>query len=180
MVCPCFLLTTVACNPNNKIGTLSENGIYLTYIPTNASFPNPERRFYKSTGTYLGRGCPGLNQSTLEGYRKDNNISLIYRIFYLHDFREKAISQAALDEIERDFAPVRKSGVKMIVRFAYSNDKDVPDAPLSTILQHLDQLKPVLNRNADIICVVQAGFIGAWGNGTLLPTTCIRPRLASR
>ncbi len=41
-----------------------------------------------------------------------------------------------------------------------------PDAPVSTIIsQHLDQLKPYLEKNADVIAVMQAGFIGAWGEG---------------
>ena len=40
-----------------------------------------------------------------------------------------------------------------------------PDAPVSTIVTHLDQLKPYLENNADVIAVLQAGFIGAWGEG---------------
>ena len=40
---------------------------------------------------------------------------------------------------------------------------DEPDAPLSVILQHLDQLKPILQENKDVIAVLQAGFIGSWG-----------------
>ena len=31
------------------------------------------------------------------------------------------------------------------------------------VLRHLDQLKPVLQRNSDVIAFVQAGFVGAWG-----------------
>ena len=31
------------------------------------------------------------------------------------------------------------------------------------ILAHLDQLKPFLEKNKDLILVVQAGMIGAWG-----------------
>ena len=61
----------------------------------------------------------------------------------------------------------RKAGIKIILRFAYSIAMDEPDAPLSVILQHLDQLKPILQENKDVIAVLQAGFIGSWGRMVL-------------
>jgi hypothetical protein len=33
------------------------------------------------------------------------------------------------------------------------------------VLEHIDQLKPILRENADVIEVVQQGFIGLWGEG---------------
>jgi hypothetical protein len=39
----------------------------------------------------------------------------------------------------------------------------VSDAPLSVVMQHLDQLQPLFQQNKDVIAFVQAGFIGAWG-----------------
>lgn len=30
-------------------------------------------------------------------------------------------------------------------------------------MEHLDQLKPFLEKNKDLILVVQAGMVGAWG-----------------
>jgi hypothetical protein len=37
------------------------------------------------------------------------------------------------------------------------------DATKATMLSHILQLKPLLIANSDIIAVMQAGFIGAWG-----------------
>jgi hypothetical protein len=37
------------------------------------------------------------------------------------------------------------------------------DATLSRVKSHIQQLQPVLQRNADVIAVMQGGFIGAWG-----------------
>ncbi|MDR1585682.1 MAG: DUF4832 domain-containing protein [Prevotellaceae bacterium] len=157
------LLAFGSCKPKNQPDS-SEKSVTLTYEATDAKFANPERGFYKHTSTDLTTGGGALTQSQLTGYR-DNNITLILRVFYLKKFKNSALSQAALDEIEKDFETARKAGVKLIVRFAYSSAETEPDAPLTIVLQHLEQLKPVFERNADMIATVQAGLIGAWGEG---------------
>lgn len=64
----------------------------------------------------------------------------------------------------------------MVLRFAYINKShsgscgdqyDIcppyGDAPVHIVLQHVKQLKPVLHKNADVIAVLQQGFVGIWG-----------------
>ncbi len=58
---------------------------------------------------------------------------------------------------------MREAGVKCVLRFAYTSLETELDAPLSIIQTHIDQLKPYLAKNADVIAVWQAGFIGSWG-----------------
>jgi hypothetical protein len=58
---------------------------------------------------------------------------------------------------------LRNEGFKCVLRFAYTDDMTVADAPFSIIEQHLDQLKVILEENKDVIAFVQAGLIGAWG-----------------
>ena len=53
--------------------------------------------------------------------------------------------------------------MKAILRFAYTSDQNGSDAPMSSILRHLDQIKPILHHKVGVIACVQAGFIGAWG-----------------
>src|SRR4030095_15962150 len=31
------------------------------------------------------------------------------------------------------------------------------------VIEHIDQLEPVLRRNSDVIAYLEAGFVGAWG-----------------
>ncbi|MDQ3810988.1 MAG: DUF4832 domain-containing protein, partial [Chloroflexota bacterium] len=38
-----------------------------------------------------------------------------------------------------------------------------PDAPLDRVLGHLEQLRPVLQTNVDVIAYMELGFIGCWG-----------------
>jgi len=137
----------------------------VNYTPDDSKFANPERGFSKYTECNLGTGTSSLNESTLKQYRTNDNITLIYRIVYLKNFRSTPLSEAALTALDADFETMRKAGIKCLLRFAYSSNETEPDAPFSIISQHLDQLKPYLEKNADVIAVMQAGFIGAWGEG---------------
>lgn len=134
----------------------------VSYPQTTDSFANPERGFYHHTDS-----CDqnDFNAATLRSYRTNEGISLVMCVFYLADFKNSAISQTALDRLQRQFNAVRSAGLKTIVRFAYTDSADGVDAPKDRVLAHLDQLAPYLQTNSDVINVVQAGFVGAWGEG---------------
>jgi predicted component of type VI protein secretion system len=121
-------------------------------------FPNPERGFTK---TFTIRTA--LSPAALNTYRTNQNTTLIVRLFYLEDYKDKALDQAKLDFIQTDLNTIRNAGLKGIVRFAYTEDMAGSDAPLNIVLQHIDQLKPLIEANKDVIAFVQAGFIGAYG-----------------
>lgn len=144
---------------NSGTGTITGPLQTVSYASSDELFANPERGFYKYTDS---KGTPALSEQTLRAYRQDH-ISLIYRLYYLKDFKNAPISEAFLSQIGQDMAVARRAGIKIILRFAYSLAMDEPDAPLSVILGHLDQLKPLIRENKDVIAVMQAGFIGSWG-----------------
>ena len=62
---------------------------------------------------------------------------------------------------------MRAAGFKCILRFAYTKVQQATppynDAPLSRVLMHIEQLRPVVQANEDVVLVLQAGFIGTWG-----------------
>lgn len=137
----------------------------VVYPATTQDFPNPERGLYHHLETFASNHEP-LDLSTLQDYRQDEQITLVLRLFYLDDFVTSPISPTYLNTIQTDFNTARQAGVKLIVRFAYNQNPVSPnpdDPTLSRVLQHLDQLKPILQANSDVIAAVQAGFIGAWG-----------------
>jgi hypothetical protein len=136
-------------------------------------FINPERGFYRPFGTKASNFVP-LNAEILLNLRKPNPAaggfdvatSLTYRAYQLDIFREKLISNEILNAIQTDMDIIRKVGNKMVLRFSYSDSCCTPpfnDAPKATILKHLVQLKPILEKNKDVIAVVQMGLIGPWG-----------------
>jgi hypothetical protein len=119
-------------------------------------FPNPERGFTKTYTT----NTP-LNPLSLNTFRVNQNTTLIVRVFYLSDYKNKSIDQTYFNFIQTDLNTIRNAGLKGIVRFAYTETGT--DAPLSIVKQHMDQLKPILETNKDVIAFVQAGFIGDYG-----------------
>lgn len=136
----------------------------VNYTASTAIISNPERGFYKYSSTHSD-DYKLLNETTLSNYRTNNNITLVYRYFYLEDFRNSPISAAYLANMQTDFNRIRNAGLKLIIRFAYSDDEGMEprDATKALMLSHILQLKPLLIANADVISVMQAGFIGTWG-----------------
>jgi hypothetical protein len=136
----------------------------VSYTASTESIANPERGFYQHEGTEAS-DYDDLNQTSLTNYRVNNKQTLILRMFYLDTFKTSPISSTFLTAMQTDFTRMRAAGIKCIVRFAYSDDPDtgVQDASKTQVLAHIEQLKPILLANGDVIAVVQAGFIGTWG-----------------
>lgn len=132
-----------------------------TYTASTEIFANPERGFYhyKSSGT--GTYKP-LNQTELTTYRTSEKVTLIWREFRLDAFKTTAISADFLSKMQADFNMMRNAGIKAIVRFNYTNT-DGTDASKSQIIAHIDQLKPIIAANEDVISSLEAGFIGNYG-----------------
>ncbi|HLO59671.1 MAG TPA: DUF4832 domain-containing protein [Bacteroidales bacterium] len=135
---------------------------FYTYTQNDSVFANPERGFYRYTERNSSTGT--LDAETLKSYR-ESGYTLIYRIFYLYDYVNTPISEAYLNKIREDFSKIREAGIKAIVRFAYTASMAAPygDATPDQVKKHIAQLKPILTDNSDVIFIVQAGFIGAWG-----------------
>ena len=144
------------------------NSVTVTYSATTESFPNPERGFFHPTwdDTIFSSYKP-LELSALRTYRENEDMAVIFRAYNLMDFVDSVVPQAYLSMMQDDFDTLRAAGLKAIIRFTYTNEApgSLPygDAPKDRVLAHIDQVKPVLHANSDVIAVLQAGFIGIWG-----------------
>lgn len=130
----------------------------ITYQPIAGDVVNPERGFRYS----FDRLDPNTDYST---YRVLGS-SLVYSYIRLDDYRERDLPPDFLDRVNHSLGALRQGGVKIVLRFAYNlgpYPNPEPDASLEQILRHIGQLKPVLQKNADVIAWLHAGFIGAWG-----------------
>jgi Domain of unknown function (DUF4832)/Domain of unknown function (DUF4874) len=134
--------------------------VRVNYKSSDEIIYNPERGFYTEL-TSQAEQSP-LTISSLEQIRAKGQ-SLILRMYYLKTFRYRPLNEVELNLIKNDFNVLRQVGMKCILRFAYSEDIGQQDAPLDIVLEHISQLKPILQENSDVIAVMQAGFIGAWG-----------------
>jgi hypothetical protein len=131
----------------------------VSYPPSTENFANPERGFYHHTSEC---NASNFDEATLRSYRTSQGISLVMCIFYLREYRTSPIAAAALNHLQAQLDTVRRAGLKVVLRFAYT-DSDDADATPAQVRSHLDQLAPYLRTNADVISVVQAGLIGTWG-----------------
>lgn len=155
----------------------------IHYEPDASDFVNPERGFYRYSETRASNHTP-LVENLLRNDREPQTpvganysvrSSLVYRYFILDDFLSSGVSTDFLAEIAADFATARNAGVKVIPRFVYTITPiagECPatwvcppygDATKAWVLSHIDDLKPVLEANQDVIAAVQMGFIGIWG-----------------
>ncbi|MES2645421.1 MAG: DUF4832 domain-containing protein [Bacteroidota bacterium] len=167
-----------------SLGVLAQNRT-ISYEESQEDITNPERGFYIPSGTKASNFIL-LNGKELSDYRNTTqhlkgasyavNISLLYRAYELDTFKMQPLSQSFLSNLQKDFDAVRAAGLKVILRFAYTNTthggdckdeyKICPpygDAPRHIVLKHVQQLKPLFYKNADVIAVLQQGFIGIWG-----------------
>ncbi|MHB1104951.1 MAG: DUF4832 domain-containing protein [Lutibacter sp.] len=159
-----FLCNLISCGGNSveedPVELIDNTVSNITYIASSDVISNPERGFMHLWSVY-SEGMP-INLATLQNL-KNENVTIINRLYYLEAFKNSDLSVAQLDLIKTDFERLRSAGIKCILRFAYNANQNETDAPLNIIERHLDQLKPLFIDNADIIAFVQAGFIGSWG-----------------
>jgi hypothetical protein len=128
--------------------------VELSYTGMTGDLMNPERGYYVGLNLLAGDRAAAVRSS---GH------SLAIALIRLDAYRDAAIPQSMLDQMSAGFADVRANGVKVILRFMYNSSETAGDAPKSRVLQHIAQVKPILQANADVIAVWQGGFIGAWG-----------------
>ncbi|WP_432548515.1 DUF4832 domain-containing protein [Kineococcus sp. SYSU DK004] len=137
-----------------------------SYTDSGSAVANPERGFYRYTDTHHradGSGRVPLDEAQLVRWRTGAGTTLVYRVYYLEGFVDRdALPVTYLQQVAADLDTARRAGVKLVVRFAYSEDTDV-DAPADRVVAHVRQLVPVLNAGADVLQAVQAGFVGRWG-----------------
>ncbi len=168
-----------------KMQTNSYHGIRPCDPGGRDGLPNPERGWrletliaeppgsLRDTGVHghahhlEGRIHPGYNDHwwELDAQRYAAfGLKVIQTYCYLDEFIGRKISASKLALLQQSLNRLRARGFKALLRFAYEKSSKLTRGPvLKDILRHLDQLAPVIRANADIIYVMQAGFIGAFG-----------------
>lgn len=146
--------------------TTKENAPGITtinYLEDQTNFSNPERGFLSQQASYSDSPS-SFSKSFFDGL-KSNNITLVRKAYVLNMFRSGPISKDFLQHIQDDMDLLRNNGFKIILRFAYTYNEPVPhnDAPMEIVLPHIDQLTSLIQKNSDVIALMEAGFIGEWG-----------------
>jgi len=123
---------------------------------TTTDLKNPERGWYLLTGSLLDSSS--TFDANLLAIRDDWGFRLAFANTTLPT---STISSSQLSQMSANFAQARSRGLKLILRFQYGSSPNDPS--LSQIQANAAQLKPYLYANRDVIAVVQAGMLGAYG-----------------
>lgn len=182
----CLAGALLLCGTARAIGAelnVKYRGIRVTDPMGRDGLRNPERGFRTETliaeptgpnefdgipAHLTGRVGPGFNPmnwvADIRRFEADG-LTLAQTYCYLTEFYDSPISDGKLALLQKSFDTMRALGVKCVLRFAYIKAyPPVPPAPdVARILQHMDQLKPLLWANADVIHTLEAGFLSAWG-----------------
>lgn len=140
------------------------HGAVVNYTADNTTvFPNPERGYTVQNNKVVSTSDPRLlgGSPSFSGGELDN-IRLRLLVYYLNNYRTADLPDAILNGFDEDMATLRANGWKCILRFAYC-DTDSTDTTPQWVGKHLKQLQPHLAANADVIYVMEAGFIGKYG-----------------
>jgi hypothetical protein len=124
------------------------------FTPSDEEFPSPERGLM----VFIN-----LTEKGDLAYLREKQITMVFANVSLAPYRNGPIAADFLAKLDQGFQKVRQAGLKIVVRFTYSGNTGDPDAPKASVLQHVAQLKPLLQSHGDVIAAMQAGFIGAWG-----------------
>lgn len=144
----------------------SVEGVAVTFTEISGDVVNPERGMY--SGYEVRYDTSPLTAGVVKGKLTSPGNSLWLLEFYLTNFMTGDIEKSYLDKIQQCFDAVAQGGAKAIVRFAYRWDYervniDEQEPKLDILLKHISQIKPILVKNEAVILVLQAGFVGCWG-----------------
>lgn len=138
-------------------------GTEVAFSESFSTLVNPERGLYSTHEIHSDQESP-LSVGDVKA-RRSTGHSILLLEFYLTDYMGSNLSAKYVKNIQANLDALREGGVKAIVRFAYTqSESDDPwDATVDQVLTHINQLTPTLQKYEDVIFVLQAGFIGVWG-----------------
>jgi Domain of unknown function (DUF4832)/Domain of unknown function (DUF4874) len=156
---PCAGLAAY-CGTDNlcHLGPATPNRVTPSFTPDPNDFRNPERGFYVETSDLLQRDPFASPLPDM--------MTMVRAYVRLDNYRSQPLPPSLFAGLQAKLDAARAAGVKLILRFTYNfPDESSADAPLPVVMGHLDQLRQsgVIANNSDVIAVMEAGFIGQWG-----------------
>ncbi len=146
----------------------------ISYLLSDTAFPTLTIEFTEESSINILNPDRGFYDADYElNKNKDYNMfegaiasgyHLVYAPINLEEYNTTAVlPQELIETINKNLNDANSTGVKLILRVKYRSGLNGYDPSKGIILDHLEQLKPMLQLHKNIISVIQAGTIGAWG-----------------
>ena len=151
----------VSAKPVPAPDPLPESIISVGFTESSEEVINPERGLYKHFEYKFDGGVPGTSIASASNFDEP----LVLTIFYLKDYRNTGtLSDDVLNKVDAEWAAAKAKGKKIIARFAYEWDKSTPHEPSpANVLSQINGLADKFTKYEDVLFLVQAGFIGTYG-----------------
>lgn len=165
-----IVIGLTSCSDDDKLdeGKIDENtdlteAKIVDYVASDSIIFNPERGFYN----FAEFRSDNNNAQSVDGIKNmvESGVSIIYNTYTMIDYRESLIPDSYLNRIRNNMEALREGGAKTILRFRYTNsESQKPWDPTEELVhEHIQQLALLLQEYSDVIYVLEAGFIGVWG-----------------
>jgi len=99
----------------------------------------------------------------------DKHVRLCQTYIYLTDFTGRSISTEALNTIQGIFDVFKTNNLQMLLRWVYdyggpdATNSGISNVTFEDITTHLNQLAPIAKANDGVICNMNGGLLGIWG-----------------
>lgn len=146
--------------PSKQYSRTSEATSTIQYVGDLSSiFPNPERGWHNRRSVDARK----TGKEIIFDNIKASGQTLIHSYLHLDDYRDTdTIPQSYLKIVQEALDSVRAAGLKIILRPVHVWT-EIPDVAESRILKHIEQINAVISANADVVCHLEAGYLGKWG-----------------
>lgn len=141
----------------------SSGVVIKVYRSSNEDFLNPERGIVK----LIELKAENSNNNILEilkNERKSNHSCICQIRMRADEYSDGPLPQSVLTMVDNLYSQARSAGAKLELRWCYTYTyPNGIDPPLNVILGHIEQLKPIWAKNADVFNFLDCGFFGPWG-----------------
>lgn len=143
----------------------------FTFTESSRFLRNPNRGFYYMYGFMISEepeDYQAIVASRMGGVQ-DMTLAMVH--VNLQKYNDRALSEAALENIDKLFRALDMMDRQYLVRFLYDwegNNEAVEPQDVSIILTHIKQVEDIFHKYQHLFFVHQGLFIGNWGemNGT--------------
>ena len=145
---------------------MTMQAVVVMYTPDNTTiFKNPERGFTEELNGKVSVSNPyRVKNHISSNWGNSDKMTMPVVLYNFGNFKTQDLPDAILNGFDEDMQVLRDMGLKCVLRFAYTErESDKEDAKPAWAIRHMEQLKPHLAANADVIYVLEAGFVGVWG-----------------